>query len=377
MWGRARASACAAALALAGVGCGADDAAAPPQDREAARGQAAGALRLRTVVSGLDRPLHLAAPRSEPTRLYVVEMAGRVRVVVGGRLRAEPFLDIRDLVSSGGERGLLSIAFHPRYGQNRRFYVNYTDARGDTRVVEYRSDGTRALPGSRRELLHVPQPYSNHNGGQLAFGPDGRLWIGTGDGGSAGDPLNVAQNMRSLLGKLLTLAVDRDNPRPRIAGLGLRNPWRFSFDRRTGDLYLGDVGQNRWEEVDYLPRRRLGRLQNYGWDVYEGRAVYERKPRNRAGVLVRPVRVYSLSGGHCAVSGGFVYRGSSLPRTRGRYFYGDTCSGSVWSFRMVRGKVRQHRRERFSVPRIVSFGEDARGELYLVSLSGSVYRLSR
>ncbi len=188
--------------------------------------------------------------------------------------------------------------------------------------------------------------------------------------------MNVAQNMGSLLGKLLALDVDAAEPRLRIVGLGLRNPWRFSFDRRTGDLYLGDVGQNSWEEVDWVPRRRLARRQNYGWDVYEGRAVFERKARNAAGTLVRPVRVYPLSGGHCAVAGGFVYRGASMPRVRGRYFYGDTCSGYVWSFRIVRGKMRQHRRERFDVPRIVSFGEDARGELYLVSLDGAVYRLA-
>jgi glucose/arabinose dehydrogenase len=302
-------------------------------------------------------------------------MAGRIRVVVNGRLRAEPFLDIRNLVSSGGERGLLSVAFHPRYAQNRRFYVNYTDTRGDTRVVEYRSDGTRAIEDSRRELLFVDQPFSNHNGGQIAFGPDGRLWVGMGDGGSGGDPMNVAQNMRSLLGKLLTIDVDRENPRPRIVGLGLRNPWRFSFDRRNGDLYIGDVGQNAWEEVDYVPRRRLGRRHNYGWDVWEGNAVFERKARNPAGALVRPIRVYPL-GSHCAVSGGFVYRGTRMPATRGRYFYGDFCTGIVWSLRMVGGRVRQFRREPFRVGSLSSFGEDARGELYLVSLQGRIYRLA-
>jgi glucose/arabinose dehydrogenase len=333
--------------------------------------------KLRVFASGLVQPTHVAAPRSEPTRLYVVELAGRIRVLVRGRLRAEPFLDIRNLVTSGGEQGLLSVAFHPRYAQNRRFYVNYTDQRGDTRVVEYRSDGTRAIEGSRRELLFVDQPYANHNGGQLAFGPDGRLWVGMGDGGSGGDPRNVAQNMSSLLGKLLAIDVDENDPEPRIMALGLRNPWRFSFDRRTGDLYLGDVGQNSWEEVDYVPRRNLRRLRNFGWDVYEGHAVYERKARNPAGVLVRPIRVYPLSGGHRAVSGGFVYRGSDFPATRGRYFYGDFGSGTVWSLRMIGGKVRQFRREPFRVSQLASFGEDARGELYLVSLGGRIYRLAR
>jgi glucose/arabinose dehydrogenase len=299
--------------------------------------------------------------------------------VDGGRLREEPFLDVRRLVSTGGEQGLLSIAFHPRYAQNRRFYVNYTDTGGDTRVVEYRSDGTRALPDSARELLAIDQPFSNHNGGQLAFGPDGRLWVGMGDGGGGGDPMNVAQNMRSRLGKLLTLNVDAQPPGVRIAALGLRNPWRFSFDRRTGDLYLGDVGQNAWEEVNFVPRGQLRRLQNFGWDVWEGRASYERKARNAAGRLVRPVAVYPLgtAAGHSSVAGGFVYRGAAMPQVRGRYFYGDAGSGTVWSLRMQGGKLRQHRRERFRVPSVVSFGEDARGELYLVSLGGTVYRLSR
>jgi glucose/arabinose dehydrogenase len=362
-------------LVFTGLGCaeeGSDPAPAAP-----AR-EARSSLSVRVFASGLDQPIHVAAPRNEPTRLYVVEKAGRIRVLVRGRLRAEPFLDIRNLVgSSGGEQGLFSVAFHPRYAQNRRFYVNYTDTRGDTRVVEYRSDGTRAVEGSRRELLFVDQPYSNHNGGQVAFGPDGRLWVGMGDGGSGGDPMNVAQNLRSLLGKLLAIDVDQDDPRPRIVGLGLRNPWRFSFDRRNGDLYVGDVGQNAWEEVDYVPRRNVGRLRNFGWDVFEGRVVFERKARNPAGALVRPIRVYPLSGGHAAVSGGFVYRGSRLPATRGRYFYGDWGSGTVWSLRMVRGKVRQFRREPFRVPLLSSFGEDARGELYLVSLAGRIYRLAR
>jgi glucose/arabinose dehydrogenase len=371
--GRLRAALGLCALAFVAGGSG-SEAARPERQLEPT---AARALSIRLVASGLSDPVHVAAPRSEPGRLYVVEQAGRIRVLVRGRLRAEPFLDIRNLVTSGGEQGLLSVAFHPRYAQNRRFYVNYTDVRGDTRVVEYRSDGTRAIESSRRELLFVDQPFPNHNGGQVAFGPDGRLWVGMGDGGSGGDPRNVAQNMASLLGKLLTLDVDENDPEPRIVGLGLRNPWRFSFDRATGDLYLGDVGQNSWEEVDYVRRRNVGRLRNFGWDVYEGRAVYERKPLNPAGVLVRPIRVYPLGGGHRAVSGGFVYRGARLPATRGRYFYGDFGSGTVWSLRMVNGRVRQFRREPFRVPLLASFGEDARGELYLVSLGGRIFRLAR
>ena len=326
------------------------------------------------VVSGLDAPVHVSAPRSEPGRLYVVEQAGVIRVVENGRLRAEPFLDIRSSVLSGGEQGLLSVAFHPRFAENRRFYVNYTDRNGDTRVVEYRSNGRRALPPSRRELLFVRQPYANHNGGQLAFGPDGYLYVGMGDGGSGGDPENRAQDLASRLGKLLRLNVDRAGAAWQVAGYGLRNPWRFSFDRATGDLYIGDVGQGDWEEIDFLPRVSPG-LENYGWDVFEGRHRFEEKELNPRGKLVEPVAEYDHSEG-CSVTGGFVYRGKDIPALRGRYLYGDYCSGTVWSLRIAGGKATGIRREAIRVDELSSFGEDARGELYLVALGGTVYRLA-
>ena len=331
-------------------------------------------LRLERVVGGLDSPLGLTAPRSEPERLYIVEQPGTIRVFENGRVRPTPFLDIRNLVRSGGEQGLLGLAFHPRYAQNRRFYVNYTDTNGDTRVVEYRSNGTHAIESTRRQLLFVDQPYSNHNGGHLAFGFGGKLYVGLGDGGAAADPENRAQNLGSLLGKMLTINVDRRGARPQIAGSGLRNPWRYSFDRRTGDLWIGDVGQNAWEEVNFTPRRSRG-LENYGWDAYEGRSRFEPKRPSR-GRLVFPVAVYPLGGGNCAVTGGFVYRGAAVPAARGRYFYGDFCAGTVWSLVRTRGGARV-RREPFEVDNLASFGEDARGELYLVSLAGSVYRLAR
>jgi glucose/arabinose dehydrogenase len=328
-------------------------------------------LKLQQVVS-LTAPVHVAAPRSEPNRLYVVEQDGRISVVQSGRART--FLDINRLVRSGGEQGLLSVAFHPNYRRNRRFYVNYTDTNGNTRVVEYRSNGARGLPGTARQLLFVRQPYANHNGGQLAFGPDGYLYVGMGDGGSGGDPENRAQNLNDRLGKLLRLNVNRRGARWEIVGYGLRNPWRFSFDRATGDLYIGDVGQNAWEEIDFTPRNSPG-LENYGWDVYEGNAVYEQKQPNPAGRLVPPIHVYRNGGGECSVTGGFVYRGRAIPSLRGRYIFGDFCSGRIWTLRVTGGRATGVRQEAIRVASLSSFGEDARGELYATSLQGGVYRI--
>jgi glucose/arabinose dehydrogenase len=340
------------------VGCGG-------ASGDPAEGQAVG-YRFVQVASGLDSPVHVTAPRGETRRLYVVEQEGRIRVVQGGRITGT-LLDIRSRVDCCGEQGLLSLAFHPRYSRNRRYYVNYTDP--DTRVVEYR--GARAL----RTLLTVDQPYSNHNGGQNAFGPDGRLYVGMGDGGSGGDPEDRAQDLGARLGKLLALNVDRRGSEPQIVGYGLRNPWRFSFDRRTGDLYIGDVGQNAWEEVNFTRRRSPG-LENYGWDAYEGRGRFESKAPNPTGRLVFPIAVYPL-GGNCAVVGGFVYRGTAVPAARGRYFYGDNCSGAVWSLRVVGGRARSVRREAFRLDGLSSFGENGRGELYAVTLGGRLYRLTR
>jgi glucose/arabinose dehydrogenase len=355
----------AVAAALAGVTLAAGaPAASQPQ-----------ALGPRAVVSGLDSPVAVTAPRNEPGRLYVVEQEGRVRVVVRGRLRAAPFLDIRNRVLAGGERGLLGLAFHPNYARNRRLYVNYTDVNGHTNVVEYRANASRALAGSARRVFFVRQPYANHNGGGLAFGPDGRLYIGTGDGGAGGDPENRAQDMSSLLGKMIRVDVDRRGARPQIVGLGLRNPWRYSFDRATGDLYIGDVGQGEFEEIDFVPRRVWSAgLVNYGWDVFEGRARYEDKALG-PGRLVQPVAQYGRGLGF-SVTGGHVYRGRGAPALRGRYFYGDYGSGNVWSLRMANGRATTLRRERFRIPNLTSFGEDSAGELFAVSHNGTLYRLT-
>jgi glucose/arabinose dehydrogenase len=328
------------------------------------------------VVRGLASPTHVASVASEPSRLYVVEQEGVIKVVDSGRVRAQPFLDIRRLVSSGGERGLLSVAFHPRYSTNRRFYVYYTDINGDTRVVEYRSNGQRAIPSSARLLLAERQPFPNHNGGQLAFGPDGLLYIGLGDGGSGGDPNDNGQTMTTKLAKIWKLDVDRRGATPDMVAFGLRNPWRFTFDRATGDLYIADVGQGEWEEIDYVARSQLGRVMNFGWAVYEGKAPFDRSRKlYPSGRLVWPVAVYSHGEG-CSVTGGFVYRGKARPELAGRYFYGDYCSGTIWSLRMRNGRATSVRKEPYRIAGLTSFGEDARGGLYAVSESGVLYRIA-
>jgi glucose/arabinose dehydrogenase len=328
------------------------------------------------VAGGLDSPVHVTAAPGEPERLYVVEQPGRIWIVERSRVAGTPFLDISDLVSCCGEQGLLSVAFHPDYAENGLLYVDYTDVDGDTRVVEYRAfdDRNAADPASGRVLLAIDQPYSNHNGGQLVFGPDGRLWVGMGDGGAGGDPENRAQNLSSLLGKLLTLDVSESRPEPGIAAYGLRNPWRFSFDRETGDLWIGDVGQGEFEEIDRLSQDEVGDLVNFGWDAFEGDAVYEDKEPRSEGRLVGPIAVYDHGEG-CSVTGGFVYRGDEVPALAGRYVYGDYCSGTVWSM-AAEGGQESVREEAIQVDGLTSFGEDGRGELYAASSSGTVFRIA-
>ncbi len=340
----------------------------------AGEGQRSEAVRIVQVASGFNSPVHIAAPRSEPNRLYIVEQRGVIRIIENGRKLSAPFLDIHGRVGCCGEQGLLSVAFHPKYAKNRKFYVNYTNRQGDTEVVEYRSNGRKAILKSRRLLFRVAQPFSNHNGGQIAFKPNGRLYIATGDGGSGGDPSNLSQSTGSRLGKMLSLNVDRKGAKPVIVGLGLRNPWRFSFDRKTGALYIGDVGQNSFEEIDFLASTRKG-LQNYGWDAFEGNADFEPGNLNPAGRLVRPIATYGRNSG-CSVTGGFVYRGKKVPAMVGRYFYGDFCTGTIWSLRVQGGKARGKKRHRFKVGSLSSFGENARGELFLASLSGTIFRLA-
>ena len=350
------------------------------------------AVGLETVVQGLAFPVWLSSPPGDP-RLFVVEKGGRVVIVEDGALLPEPFLDLRGQVSTGNEQGLLSLVFHPDYAANGRFFVDFTDPGGDTRIVEYRvsaGDPDRADPGSARLVLALDQPFSNHNGGQIVFGPDGMLWVGTGDGGSGGDPHGNGQNRGALLGKLLRIDVDggqpygipSDNPfvdtagaRPEIWAYGLRNPWRFSFDRATGDLYIGDVGQNRFEEVNAVSG--AGRGLNYGWNVMEGEHCFEPPDGCDRSGLTLPVIEYG-HGDECSVTGGFVYRGSAIPELRGAYLYSDHCSGFVRSFRLANGAATDERRWTElepADPSVTSFGEDASGEIYLLTASGSVHKI--
>jgi len=335
--------------------------------------QAATSVRLVTVARGFASPVLATQAPGEPGRVYVVEQPGRIRIVERGKVKPGAFLDVRALVAYGGEQGLLGLAFSPSYARDHTFYVNYTSRPdGATKVVRYRSRNGRAVPGSAQQILRIAQPYANHNGGNIVFGPDGWLWVGMGDGGSGGDPENRAQNPDSLLGKMLRLDVKQANPTPEIFALGLRNPWRFSFDRRTKDLWIGDVGQSAIEEIDHLPRGTTG-LINFGWDVYEGTSKYEDKALG-PGKLVQPVAQYTHDDG-CSVTGGYVYRGNAVPALRGRYVFGDYCSGTIWSMPATGGSLRV---EPVKVPQLTSFGQSLNGnQLYVISQSGVVSRFAQ
>jgi glucose/arabinose dehydrogenase len=336
-------------------------------------------------VAVLQQPLALAV-RAGDDALYVAQQTGEVIAIRDGGGAGAPVLDVSDEITSGGEQGLLGLAFSPDGGF---LYVNYTDLEGDTHVVEYRMDGRRAVPGSRRDVLVIDQPYSNHNGGNLLFGPDGYLYVGMGDGGSAGDPMDNAQSLDSLLGKMLRIdprpsgnrpyGIPPDNPfreregaRPEIWALGLRNPWRWSFDRETGDLWIGDVGQDAREEIDFQPAASDG-AENYGWDGFEGRMVFEPPTPPDA---VGPVYDYPQDLG-ASVIGGFVYRGSEIAGLQGAYLFGDFFNPDIRVLDVGGdGRVRRHLELGVQVPGLSSFGEDADGELYALSLSGPVYRLA-
>jgi glucose/arabinose dehydrogenase len=327
-------------------------------------------------VASVNDPVYATAPAGQPGKLYVVEQPGQIVVLTNGKV-SSTFLDIHSLVKSGGEQGLLSMAFDPAYGKNHRFYVDYTDLNGDTRVVRYLSNGTTGISSSAKQILFVKDFAPNHNGGQLQFGPDGRLYWGNGDGGGEDDPNDNGQNLNRPFAKIMRLNVNATAPRWQLVAYGLRNPWRFSFDRKNGDLYIGDVGQDKWEEVDYL-KRGYPSVANFGWKHFEGNHVFDGGTALLTkGQYVAPIVEYSHDGGNCAIDGGFVYRGGNVTAALGRYFYGDNCSGIVWSLKVVNGKATDVRVEPFKVPGLSGFGQDSRGELYLVSVStGDIFRLA-
>lgn len=349
-------------------------------------------ISLEPYATGLSSPVAMAA--CGDGRLFVVEKAGTIRVVqAGGSVNPAPFLDISARVgSAGSEQGLLGLAFHPAYAVNGFFYVNYTDTAGNTSISRFSVSGGNpdvALAGSEFQILAVAQPFSNHNGGALQFGPDGYLYIGLGDGGSGGDPQDRAQNPADLLGKILRIDVDGGSPyaippgnplvgvagsRPEIWAMGLRNPWRFSFDRQTGDFWIGDVGQNLYEEVDFQPASSGGG-ENYGWRCYEGNHAYNLTGCGGVGNYIFPVFEYS-HGPHCSITGGYVYRGIASPLLQGNYLLADYCSGQFWTVTpgLTGGYVATV--QPVTLAGCTTFGEGSDGELYVASLSvPTIYRI--
>jgi glucose/arabinose dehydrogenase len=351
---------------------------------------------LQPVVTGIDRPVAITNAMDGSGRLFITLRPGFVLIVGSQGLISTPFLDISAITTTDGERGLLSTAFHPNYRSNGLFFVNYTNLNGDTVIARYHVSANQdvADPASATILLTIPQPFSNHNGGQLQFGPDGYLYIGMGDGGGSGDPQNNGQNLGTLLGKMLRIDVDSsfpyaiptDNPflsanaaRPEIWAYGLRNPWRFSFDRQTGDLFIGDVGQDSFEEVDFQPAASLGG-QNYGWRLMEATHCFNPASNCNDGTLTLPVIEYSHAAGDCSISGGYRYRGSASPELSGIYFYGDFCTGKIWGATETSPGTFSSELIVDSELSITAFGEDEEGEIYVAhfaSPNGAVYEIKQ
>jgi glucose/arabinose dehydrogenase len=345
-------------------------------------------VKLKMIASGFTSPVYITAPAGD-SRLFIVDQPGVIHIVKNGSLLSRPFLNIKDRVAYGGERGLLSLAFHPKYSENGFFYVNYTRRPdGHTHVERYSAtpDSDEADPASQKLILMVEQPHANHNGGHIQFGPDGMLYIGMGDGGSAGDPHNHGQDRSTLLGDLLRIDVDggdpysipADNPfssqpgmRPEIWAWGLRNPWRFAFDAPSGLLYIADVGQNRYEEIHVAPISQGG--LNYGWRIMEGKHCYRSETCSSEG-LVLPATEYGHSQG-CSITGGYVYRGKAIPNLDGQYFYADYCLGWIKSFRYINGEISVRKTWKLGVEsNVLSFGLDSAGELYVCFSNGKVYK---
>jgi glucose/arabinose dehydrogenase len=345
-------------------------------------------VKLELVTTDTTEAVALVAAPDEPLgRMFVVEKRGLIRILRGKKIDATPFLDLTGRVSleprDNGEQGLLGMAFHPQFSKNGRFYVNFTDRQGDTRVIEFKVDKKRpdrGDPTTERQLLFVDQPYSNHNAGDLAFGPDGKLYVGMGDGGKGGDPHGHGQNAKSLLAKMLRLDVEAAKPEPEIIARGLRNPWRYTFDRQTGDLYIADVGQNLFEYVYVVGAKNLTG-HNFGWNVTEGFHCFNAKTCEAKG-FTPPVVEYSHKEG-CSISGGYVYRGKAIPELQGIYLYADYCTALVRSLRWKDGKTTESYDWKAAIDpesqlaRLAGFGQDQDGELYLVTHEGPIFKFVR
>ena len=368
-------------LVMGASACSGDDPLEPPVGSGA---------RLQEVAVGLSVPLYLTAPPGDP-RLFIVEKTGTIRIVRDGALLPSAFLDLSLQVSNIGEQGLLGMAFDPDYATTGRFVVHYSDLAGNTVLSRFQAspDPDHADPTSEQVILTQVQPFSNHKGGQVLFGPDGLLYLGLGDGGGSGDPDNRGQGLSDLLGSIVRIDVRNGNPytvpadnpfpqseAPEVWSYGLRNPWRFSFDLLTGDLYIADVGQNQWEEIDVsTPADGAGRGVNYGWSIMEGAHCFRGSGCDQTG-LTLPVFEYGHQQG-CSVTGGYVYRGSAVPALKGHYFYGDYCHGWVRSFRYAEGQVTDETSWPSLAPGgpVISFGEDSAGELYVLEQGGRVSRI--
>ena len=365
-------------LAVAIAGCGGADANedVPGPEREpATESGAARHFGVARIATGLNRPTYVGAAPGDSGALWVLEQPGRVvRLGPGGERTVA--LDLTDEVKVGGEQGLLGIAFHPDFATDRRVYLHWSDSRGDTSVAEFEvhPDG-RIDDGTRRSLLQLDQPEENHNGGQLGFGPDGRLYLGLGDGGGSFDPSETAQDLDSPFGKIASLDVDSAKPRWRTELYGLRNPWRFTFDPALGELWVADVGQDETEEINRILLEPEEPPKNLGWSAFEGTfRIHETHALNPRGALIWPVASYTHDDG-CSVTGGYVYRGTALPKLSGRYLYGDFCSGALWTLKPTAGGYAEDvRRERASVPQLTHIGEDSDGRIVFASATGAIYR---
>jgi glucose/arabinose dehydrogenase len=365
------------ALALAAsfhAGCGDDELDRLERPAPASELGRAHGFDVARIATGLDRPVWVGAAPGDPDALWVLEQPGRVIRIEAG-LRAT-LLDISDEVLTGAEQGLLGIAFHPGFATNGRLFLHWSDPRGDTRVAEFRARGDHAIAARPiRRLLMVDQPEENHNGGQLAFGPDDRLYLGLGDGGGAFDPRATAQDPDALLGKLIATDVDAATPRWDVVLTGLRNPWRFWFDPALGEVWIGDVGQDEVEEIDRVALELDEPPKNLGWSAFEGTRRVGGHDLDRGGELVWPVATYEHDDGGCSVTGGVVYGGRALPGMLRRYVYGDYCAGALWSLRgTAGGRAADVRRERAKVPLLTHIGTDADGELVFASGAGDLYR---